>query len=70
VGARIAEGAAHADWLEYVDRATGIYRAAYVVNDKIEACVFISPRPDLPPRGWVSVSLPKPALDDATGRGF
>ncbi|MDP9011324.1 MAG: molybdopterin-dependent oxidoreductase [Pseudomonadota bacterium] len=53
-----------ADWLEYVDRSTGVYRAAYLVNDEIEGCVFISPRPDLPPRGWVSSLFAKPALDD------
>jgi assimilatory nitrate reductase catalytic subunit len=60
----------HADWLEYVDRATGIYRAAYLVNDKIEACVFMSPRPDLPPRGWVSSLFAKPALDDRDRAGL
>jgi assimilatory nitrate reductase catalytic subunit len=58
-----------ADWLEYVDRATGIYRAAYLVSDKIEACLFISPRPDLPPRGWVSNLFAKPALDDRDRAG-
>ncbi|MDP8985399.1 MAG: molybdopterin-dependent oxidoreductase [Pseudomonadota bacterium] len=52
-----------ADWLEYVDRSTGVYRAAYLVNERIEGCVFISPRPDLPPRGWVSSLFAKPALD-------
>jgi assimilatory nitrate reductase catalytic subunit len=59
-----------ADWLEYVDRATGIYRAAYLVSDKIEACVFISPRPDLPPRGWVSSLFAKPTLDDRDRAGL
>ena len=53
-----------ADWLEYVDRSSGIYRAAHIVNERIEACVFISPRPDLPPRAWVSSLFGKQVLDD------
>ena len=54
-----------ADWLEYVDRGTGVYRAAHVVNERIEACIFISPRPDLPSRDWVSGLFAKPELEDA-----
>ncbi len=45
---------AAADWLEYSDSTAGIYRAAYVINDRIEACVFLSPRQDLPSRAWLS----------------
>jgi assimilatory nitrate reductase catalytic subunit len=54
-----------ADWLEYVDRGTGVYRAAHVVNERIEACIFISPRPDLPSRDWVSSLFAKQELEDA-----
>ncbi len=53
-----------ADWLEYTDVETGIYRAAYVVDERLEGCVFLSPRPDLPPRSWLSSLFGQPALDD------
>ena len=55
--------AAQGDWVEYVDRSTGIYRAAHIVNERIEACVFLSPRADLPPRAWLTSLFTKPLLD-------
>ncbi len=55
---------AGADWLEFSDASAGLYRAAYVVDERIEACVFISPRTDLPSRAWLSGLFEKDALDD------
>ncbi|MGA8708441.1 MAG: molybdopterin-dependent oxidoreductase, partial [Steroidobacteraceae bacterium] len=46
--------ALEADWIEYSDRGAGVYRAAHIVDDRIEGCIFISPRPDLPPRAWLA----------------
>ena len=44
-----------ADWLEASDVAEGMYRSAHVVDDRIAACVFVSPRAeDLPARAWLS----------------
>ena len=43
-----------ADFLEYSDAASGVYRAAHVVNDRLEACAYFSRRPQLPARGWLS----------------
>jgi assimilatory nitrate reductase catalytic subunit len=44
-----------ADWLEASDVAEGMFRAAHVVDDRIDACVFASPRAeDLPARAWLS----------------
>jgi assimilatory nitrate reductase catalytic subunit len=43
-----------ADYLEYSDAASGIYRAAHVVNERLEACAYFSRRPELPARGWLS----------------
>ncbi|HEX9174379.1 MAG TPA: molybdopterin-dependent oxidoreductase, partial [Telluria sp.] len=43
-----------ADWLEYEDRSGRVYRAVHVVDGRIEACLFVSPRPDLPSRSWLS----------------
>ncbi len=42
------------DWLEYVDRGRGVYRAALVIDNRLQGCLFLSPRPDLPPRSWLS----------------
>jgi assimilatory nitrate reductase catalytic subunit len=53
-----------ADWLEYEDRSTGIYRAAHVVDDRIEACVFLSSRPDLPARHWLASLFVQERLED------
>jgi len=59
-----------ADWLQYVDRSTGVYRAAHLNNDRLEACVFLSPRPDLPPRTWVSSLFAKRTLSDTDRAGL
>ncbi len=47
-------GDQQADWLEYEDRSAGLYRAVHLVDDRIEQCVFLSPRPDLPSRAWLA----------------
>ena len=44
----------NADWLDYEDRSEGVYRAVHVVNERIEQCIFLSPRPDLPARAWLA----------------
>jgi len=44
-----------ADWLEASDVAEGMHRAAHVVEERVQACVFVSPRAeDLPARAWLS----------------
>jgi assimilatory nitrate reductase catalytic subunit len=51
---RLGATASEADYLDYLDPAAGIYRAAHLANERLEACVYISRRPDLPDRGWLS----------------
>jgi assimilatory nitrate reductase catalytic subunit len=58
------------DWLEYEDRSAGSYRAAHVVNERIEACLFISPRPELPSRAWLSGLFEKPVLEEVDRIGL
>ncbi|WP_198399016.1 nitrate reductase [Caballeronia hypogeia] len=53
-----------ADWIEYEDKSAGVYRAAHVVDDRIESCVFISERPDLPARAWLASLFEKARLED------
>ncbi|MBA4284584.1 MAG: nitrate reductase [Xanthomonadaceae bacterium] len=52
-----------ADWLEYEDPTAGVFRAVHLVDGRIHACLFISPRPDLPSRAWLSSLFGKPQLD-------
>ncbi|WP_277185120.1 molybdopterin-dependent oxidoreductase, partial [Caballeronia sp. BR00000012568055] len=54
----------HADWIEYEDKSAGVYRAAHVIDDRIESCVFISERADLPARAWLASLFEKDRLDD------
>ncbi|HEY0917425.1 MAG TPA: molybdopterin-dependent oxidoreductase [Solimonas sp.] len=53
-----------ADWIEYEDRTAGVYRAALVVGDRIECCVFMSSRPDLPSRAWLASLFVKEQLEE------
>jgi len=59
---RVFGVAADADWLEYGDGASGVYRAAYCVEDRLEACLFVSPRTDLPSRTWLGSLFAERAL--------
>ncbi|GAB3397031.1 molybdopterin-dependent oxidoreductase [Massilia agilis] len=43
-----------ADWLEYEDQGAGLYRAAHLVDGRIEACLFVSRLPALPSRAWLA----------------
>jgi len=62
---RLVRAPREADWVEYIDRATGVYRAALIVDDALEACLFLSPRPDLPSRSWLSGLFAQRGLSDA-----
>lgn len=66
VGAR----AGNSDWLEFSDPAAGLYRGAWLVDDCLAACVFISRRPDLPSRTWLASLFDKSTLDDRERAGL
>jgi assimilatory nitrate reductase catalytic subunit len=51
-----------ADWLEYEDRSEGMYRAALLVEDRLEACVFVARRAGLPDRAWLAGLFDLPTL--------
>ncbi len=53
-----------ADWLEYEDRTAGVYRAVHVVNDRIDQCIFLSPRQDMPSRAWLASLFVKDELSE------
>ncbi len=44
-----------ADWIEYDDAGAGAYRAAHLVDGRLQACVFVARRAaPLPPRQWLA----------------
>jgi assimilatory nitrate reductase catalytic subunit len=51
-----------ADYLDYHDIATGSYRGALLVADRLTACIFLSPRAELPPRTWLASLFTKQLL--------
>jgi assimilatory nitrate reductase catalytic subunit len=59
-----------ADWLDYEDRSGAVYRAVRLVDDRIEQCVFVSPRPDLPSRAWLASLFGKGELSEADRVGL
>lgn len=42
-----------ADWIEYEDRSAGVYRAAHLVDGRLQACVLVAKAGALPPREWL-----------------
>ena len=59
-----------ADWIDYDDRGGGVYRAVHLVDERIEPCVFVSPRPDLPSRAWLAGLFGKEELAAADRAGL
>ncbi|WGG50971.1 nitrate reductase [Rugamonas sp. DEMB1] len=53
-----------ADWLEYEDRSAGVYRAVHLNEDRIDQCVFVSPRQDMPSRAWLASLFGKERLSE------
>jgi assimilatory nitrate reductase catalytic subunit len=51
-----------ADWIELEDGSGGVYRAAHLVDGRIEACLFVSQRQDLPARAWLAQMFGKDEL--------
>jgi assimilatory nitrate reductase catalytic subunit len=67
---RLLNVSENADWLEYSDAAAGLYRGALLTDDRMAACLFISSRPDLPSRAWLSGLFAKPRLSDVDRAGL
>jgi assimilatory nitrate reductase catalytic subunit len=51
-----------ADYLEYLDESAGIYHAAVIFNNQIQACIYIAPRELLPDREWLANLFTKSKL--------
>jgi assimilatory nitrate reductase catalytic subunit len=52
------------DWIEYSDPGSGVFRGVLLIEERIAGCVFISPRPDLPSRAWLSSLFAKKRVSD------
>jgi assimilatory nitrate reductase catalytic subunit len=44
---------ADGEWLEFEDAKGGRYRAARIEGGRLEACLFVAPTHELPPRAWL-----------------
>ncbi|HEY4316164.1 MAG TPA: molybdopterin-dependent oxidoreductase [Herbaspirillum sp.] len=58
-----------ADWLEYEDKAAGVYRAVHLVDQRIDSCIFLGSAVALPPRKWLAGLFDKTQLDDLDRAG-
>lgn len=58
------------DYIDYSDEAVGIYHAALLVGDRLEACFYASSRPQLPARSWLSSLLGRAALTEGERAGL
>ncbi|MGH8187903.1 MAG: (2Fe-2S)-binding protein, partial [Steroidobacteraceae bacterium] len=67
---RLLNAADNADWVEYSDPAAGVFRAALLIDDRITACIYLSPRPDLPSRTWLASLFTRDRISDADRAGL
>ena len=51
-------------WLEYLDQTDGTYRAARVVDGRLDACAFVSRQATLPDREWLETLFAKAELNE------
>lgn len=42
------------EWLDFIDKKAGRYRAGIIVGNRLDGVVFIAPSHDLPARSWLS----------------
>ncbi len=59
-----------ANWVEYLDAAMGRYRAACLINGRLEAVFFIAPDQRLPEREWLASLFKKSQLEPADMAGL
>ena len=53
------------NWVEYFDSAKNHYRAARLVEGRLESCVFIGPDENLPVRDWLTTLFDQPKLSNS-----
>lgn len=58
------------NWVEYFDVSTQRYRAARIVDGRLESCIFIGPDFELPSRDWLINIFDDEDLDDNVRRSL
>jgi assimilatory nitrate reductase catalytic subunit len=58
------------NWIEYFDIATQRYRAARIVDGRLESCIFIGPDLELPSRDWLINIFDEESLDGSVRRSL
>ncbi|HEX6638411.1 MAG TPA: molybdopterin-dependent oxidoreductase [Steroidobacteraceae bacterium] len=53
------------DWVECFDPSSRLYRGAWIVGERLQACIYIDGRPLLPDRAWLAVLFAARRLDNA-----
>jgi assimilatory nitrate reductase catalytic subunit len=56
---------ADVDFIEYHEPKRGVFRAAWFIDERLEACVYFDQRPSLPERGWLARLFSGKKLDAA-----
>ena len=67
---QLLNAADDADWVEYSDPAAHVFRGVLLTDDRISACVYLSPRPDLPSRTWLASLFERDRIGDAERVGL
>jgi assimilatory nitrate reductase catalytic subunit len=67
---QLLNAADDADWVEYSDPAAHVFRGALLIDDRISACVYLSPRPDLPSRTWLASLFARDRISDVERAGL
>jgi assimilatory nitrate reductase catalytic subunit len=52
------------EWLDFIDKKAGRYRAGIIVGNRLDGVVFIAPSHDLPARSWLSQLFSSNSLTD------
>jgi len=61
-GRSLLRAAPSADWIDYEDANAGTYRAACFQDGRLEACLFVSPQPQILSRSWLASLFDKRRL--------
>jgi assimilatory nitrate reductase catalytic subunit len=61
---------AEGEWIDFADREAGQYRGARLVEGRLDACLFASPKTRLPDRNWLGVWFDEQLLGDSDRAGL
>jgi assimilatory nitrate reductase catalytic subunit len=59
-----------AEWIEYADATSGVYRACTLHNGRVDLCLFAGPAASMPDWDHLKTLFAAPALDDVDRRNL